>query len=157
MTAASSWSSTSPACSSTRRSASLRDVAPSAGLDGRQAGAGGCGARPNRGRPTSGRPVHLAPSRHKSAEIYGFEPEETVFVQQCATVKSSKTVCHTDKETVPLNEEGEGTVQMTVRRVFVAHNEDGASAGEVDCAVADCSVVVGNSEGGSAASISFRS
>ena len=37
-TAASSWSSTSPACSSTRRSAPLRDVAPSAGLDGRQAG-----------------------------------------------------------------------------------------------------------------------
>ncbi|WP_412074630.1 enediyne antibiotic chromoprotein [Streptomyces xanthophaeus] len=93
-----------------------------------------------------------------TVEIYGFEPEEAVFVQQCATVKSSETVCHTSKETVLLNEEGEGTVQMTVRRVFVAHNEDGTSAGEIDCVAVDgCSVVVGNSEGGSAASISFQS
>ncbi|MFD6891144.1 neocarzinostatin apoprotein domain-containing protein [Streptomyces sp. NPDC059957] len=59
---------------------------------------------------------------------------------------------------VTLDEAGEGTAQVTVHRVFAAQDDSGIDLGEVDCAQSEqgCLVAVGNLEGGTGATTSFK-
>ncbi|MDD9375143.1 enediyne antibiotic chromoprotein [Streptomyces sp. ZAF1911] len=93
-----------------------------------------------------------------TVELSGFEPESAVFVRQCAQLAPDVRGCdYTNTQSLNLDNEGYSVTAITVHRVFEAHDGNGESIGEVDCAKIKlgCTVSAGHFEAGADASISF--
>ncbi|MFD3441086.1 enediyne antibiotic chromoprotein [Streptomyces sp. NPDC058685] len=102
--------------------------------------------------------TNLPATADVEVQVTGFEPEEAVFIQQCAQVTPGVFGCDYGRtQSMTLGEEGAGTARVTVHRVFEAHDDSGDSLGTVDCNTVEsgCLIAVGNVEGGSQAAISF--
>lgn len=97
-----------------------------------------------------------------TVDISGFQPESAVFTQQCAQVAPNVIGCdYDDMQSVDLDADGAAAIELTVNRVFEAHDENGDLIGEVDCATLEldpgCFVAVGNPQEGTGAPIFFAS